>query len=61
MPNKPTDREATTMPPGADDAAAFEYARRIVADGTDRSAAFWAIVERTHAVATHPVPTKAPR
>lgn len=55
------DANAPTQPPSSADDAAFEYARAIVRDGTDRSAAFWACIERAHAAATHPVPTAAPR
>jgi hypothetical protein len=49
MPNAPkphTNDTAATMPPGPADAAALEHGRRLVSTGTDRSAAFWAAVER---------------
>lgn len=49
MPNTPkphTNDTAVTMPPGPGDAAALEHGRSLVATGTDRSAAFWAEVER---------------
>jgi predicted metalloprotease with PDZ domain len=53
--------DAKTMPPGPADAAALDYARELVAVGADRTADFWAALERRHAEATHPVPAKAPR
>jgi len=39
-------QDAATLPPGPADAAALEYGRRLVREGRDRSAAFWAEVER---------------
>jgi hypothetical protein len=36
------------MPPGPADEAAIAHARQIVAEGTERSAHFWAIVVRQH-------------
>ncbi len=49
MPNTSNQRSTETLPtlpPGPADAAALEHCRRLVADGTDRSAAFWAETER---------------
>lgn len=53
--------DAKTLPPGPSDEAALQYARELVATGADRTADFWAALERRHAEATHPVPSKAPR
>ena len=49
MPNAPkpsSNDPAVTMPPGPADADALEYGRRLAATGSDRSAAWWATVER---------------
>lgn len=46
-----TRTEAPTLPPGPADSDAFEAARRMVADGTDRAAAFWAGIDRLARVA----------
>jgi hypothetical protein len=46
------------MPPGSADADALERSAELA---DEPSAEFWAIVERTHAAATFPIPSKAPR
>lgn len=49
MLNEPAPRTADalpTMPPGPADAAALEHGRELASTGTDRSAAWWAAVER---------------
>ena len=39
--------DAKTMPPGPADDAALEHGRQLVREGRERSAGFWAMVERT--------------
>ena len=49
MPSTPkthTPDSMPTLPPGPADAAALEHGRQLAASGTDRSAAWWATVER---------------
>jgi hypothetical protein len=55
-------RNAPTQPPADADDAALEYARALSFDAdADRTAAFWATLERTASAARHPVPERAPR